>query len=89
MGRFPWGSDLVAVNVTVRVAVEPNDWDTPEEAEAEDDGVGRCGCGRGRGRGRVYLLPGCPGLSGSSRMLGFFDTNKTTRLISGLDFGSD
>lgn len=86
IGRFPWGSDLglltpeeVAVADAVEATVEPNDLDT---AEAEDDAaVGR--------RGSVYLVPGCPGLAGSSRMVDFLDSIKTTRLMLGLVLGSD
>lgn len=91
IGRLPWGSNLgpdaVALNEAVRAVVDPNDGDTTDDPEDDADAVAVV-----LGllvRGSLYLVPGCPGLVGSSRTFGFFASIKTTRPMSGLDFGSD
>lgn len=82
------GSDALEISVAVCVAVEPNDWelDTPEVPEAEDGDVTDDVIG---GRDILYRDPGYPGLVGSSRSFGCFDSSTTTRPMSGRNFGSD
>lgn len=54
--------------------------DSPEVPAVEVDAVGR--------RDLLYLEPGYPGLVGSSRVPGFFDSITTTRRMLGRDCGS-